>query len=262
MLATIRIWTLACMGLVGLTLPAGAASFDCAKASRADEVAICASPVISALDSEMGGLWYGYSSLPFLMGMKGVRQDEAQQFVKDRGACAADAGCLQKVYQARIDKLRIDLKSGIAQIATEPQAGFPPPIEAQIASYAEQCRQLGGSLTQEGSLPHVLTADFDGDGTPDYMLDTQGLACSGSASAFCGNGGCQVDIAVSGSGFKSVSTLGGEPTITQGQDVAGPSLWVSGANCEGLKTDQACWLSYSWKDGQAVERYEARPRID
>ncbi len=45
-----------------LVSPAGAASFDCNKATAPDEIAICANPDLSALDSEMGGLWFAYSS--------------------------------------------------------------------------------------------------------------------------------------------------------------------------------------------------------
>jgi hypothetical protein len=251
---------------VGATVggPALAASFDCAQASHADEIAVCGSPVLSSLDSEMGGLWYGYDALPFLMGMSGIRQDEARQFLKDRAACAADVGCLEKLYRARIASLRDGLKSGIAALAGDQQAGpaLPAPVQAVLAGYADQCRQLGGSLGAEGGQPNMLTGDFDGDGITDYLLDSQALQCSASATAFCGNGGCQVDIAVSGAEFAPITALGGQPTLSQRQEGAEVSLWVSGANCTDLPADQACWLTYAWADGLRSERYVVRPRAD
>ena len=54
---------------------------------RADEIAICANPDLSALNSEMRGLWFAHSQIPFLMGMSGNRQDEARTFLQGRAAC-------------------------------------------------------------------------------------------------------------------------------------------------------------------------------
>lgn len=241
---------------------ASAASFDCAGASQADEVAVCRSPELSALDSEMGGLWFGYAKLPFLMGRSGVRQDEARRFLEERRACAADAGCLEKLYQARIAALRDGLKSGIAELAADRDAAppWPAPVQKVIAGYGEQCRQLGGSLAADGSQPNVVTGDFDGDGIADYLLDSQPLQCSAAATAFCGNGGCQVDIAVSSAGFAPVDALGGQPTLALRPEGAEVALWVSGANCPGLREGQACWQVLTWNGGKPGQRYEARPR--
>ncbi|WP_246660458.1 hypothetical protein [Nitratireductor sp. XY-223] len=85
---------------------AGAASFDCSEASGADEKAVCASPELSSLDSEMAGLWYGYKAMPLLMGASGNRQDEAQAFLKSRAACGSDTGCLTSLYKKRIATLQ------------------------------------------------------------------------------------------------------------------------------------------------------------
>jgi uncharacterized protein len=96
-----------------LGAPADAASFDCNRARTAEEIAICKSPLLSGLDSEMGGLWYAYRQFPFLMGMSGVRQDEANAFLQSRGKCGPDEACLAKVYRARIQQLREDIKGAI-----------------------------------------------------------------------------------------------------------------------------------------------------
>lgn len=102
-------------GLAALASPAGAASFDCGKAAAPDEIAICANPDLSALDSEMGGLWFAYSQIPFLMGMAGNRQDEARAFLEARAACGADVACLRNAYHQRIATLRQQITSGMQQ---------------------------------------------------------------------------------------------------------------------------------------------------
>jgi len=86
--------------------PASAASFDCARATKADEVTICRDRQLSALDSEMGGLWYAYSRVPMLMGGNGNRGDEARAFLARRAACGRDVACLTAAYRARIADLR------------------------------------------------------------------------------------------------------------------------------------------------------------
>jgi uncharacterized protein len=105
----------ACLMSVALAAPAGAASFNCSKAETPDEIAICAHPDLSALDSEMGGLWFAYSQIPFLMGMSGQRQDEARAFLQSRASCGADVACLTTAYRQRIDALKAGLISGMQQ---------------------------------------------------------------------------------------------------------------------------------------------------
>lgn len=95
--------------VVGVSLPVQAASFDCSQASTAYEKAICANPDLSALDSEMAGLWYGYKAMPLLMGASGNRQDEAKAFLKSRGVCSSDVGCLTRLYDARISTLQSNI---------------------------------------------------------------------------------------------------------------------------------------------------------
>src|ERR1051325_474595 len=88
---------------------AQAASFDCARARAADEMAICRTPALSALDSEMGGLWYAYVRVPMLMGGNGARRDEAQAFFPRRAACGRNVACLTAAYRARIEELHRDI---------------------------------------------------------------------------------------------------------------------------------------------------------
>jgi uncharacterized protein len=94
------------LGAVFLPGSAQAASFDCSRARAADEVTICRTPALSALDSEMGGLWYAYSRVPMYMGGTGARRDEAQAFLVRRRACGRAVGCLTSAYRDRIAALR------------------------------------------------------------------------------------------------------------------------------------------------------------
>jgi uncharacterized protein len=97
------------LGIAILPSPARAASFDCARATKADEIAVCRNPHLSELDSEMGGLWYAYSRVPMLMGGTGARMDEAQAFLARRTACGRNVACLTAAYRARIEALRRDI---------------------------------------------------------------------------------------------------------------------------------------------------------
>jgi len=104
-------------GLAGACLlpaQAHAASFDCARASKVDEIAICRNPQLSMLDSEMGGLWYAYSRVPMAMGGNGDRGDEARDFLARRRACLRDVGCLAGLYRRRNAALRAGIDGAMA----------------------------------------------------------------------------------------------------------------------------------------------------
>jgi len=87
-------------------LPADAASFDCAKAARPDEIAICSTPSLSDLDVEMATLYRVRMELPMLMGARGAAQDEQRDFLSTRAKCGGDVQCLTSTYDARIDVLK------------------------------------------------------------------------------------------------------------------------------------------------------------
>ncbi len=103
-------------GMVAFSaLPADAASFDCGQAKAPDEIAICTHSKLSALDSEMGGLWFAYSRIPMLMGANGNRHDEADAFLKKREACGRDVACLTTLYDARIKTLQGEITTTLKQ---------------------------------------------------------------------------------------------------------------------------------------------------
>jgi hypothetical protein len=141
------------------------------------------------------------------------------------------------------------------------EAALPPAVEAIIAGYADQCRQLGGKLQPGADRPKVMTADFDGDGKPDYLLDPENMRCSAAATAFCGNGGCQISIALSSDGYRTpVSVLGGAPKIVKEAGGTNVEVWVDDVNCNVADRDKACWATYSWKHGNASTTYHTEPR--
>jgi uncharacterized protein len=96
-----------------IPVPAQAAGFNCARATKADEVAICRTPSLSALDSEMSGLWYAYSRVPMLMGGNGNRGEEARAFLVRRAACRANVACLAAAYRARIEELHRNISDAM-----------------------------------------------------------------------------------------------------------------------------------------------------
>ncbi|MEQ8652750.1 MAG: hypothetical protein RIC87_09835 [Kiloniellales bacterium] len=93
-------------GLVG---PAAAASFDCAKATSADEKTICHTCVLAQKDVKMATLYDVLTNL-VAMGQRGDLQDQQRSFLKTRAACGSDEHCIAKAYDARIAKLEAGLK--------------------------------------------------------------------------------------------------------------------------------------------------------
>lgn len=113
---TFMAWTLL---LVTASMPAQAASFDCAKARKPAEIAVCKHRDLSELDTQMASLWYAYRRIPMLMGGSGVRMDDAHTFLRRRAACGSSTGCLRRVYRARIRQLKHDLDSEMNAISQE-----------------------------------------------------------------------------------------------------------------------------------------------
>jgi hypothetical protein len=121
---------------------------------------------------------------------------------------------------------------------------------------------LGGTLTG-ATRPNMLAGDFDGDGKADYVLNPQNLKCSAAATAFCGNGGCQISIAVSGNGYQdAITVLGSKPTLMQTTEGTRVEVWVHRSSCNITNPDQACWQTFAWKDGKLDRSLRVRPRVD
>jgi len=99
--------------LVLTAAAARAASFDCAKAAKPDETAICGSTKLSDLDVEMATLYRVRMELPMLMGARGAAQDEQRAFLNQREQCGGNVTCIQAAYTARIATLNQTIKAAM-----------------------------------------------------------------------------------------------------------------------------------------------------
>ncbi|WP_210255195.1 lysozyme inhibitor LprI family protein [Ancylobacter pratisalsi] len=246
-------------GRPGATL---AASFDCGKARTPDERAVCADPALSALDSEMGALWFAYSRMPLLMGASGARRDDARAFLDARAKCGRDAACLSALYIARNATLKRLLGGAIQTLTAEANADpsplpAPQPVMVQISALAGQCRELGGVIEGDAS-PQMMSADLDQDGKPDYLLNAQNLLCDGAATAYCANDGCDIWVDLSSADYAPMKLRGSRPTLVQGTKSTKLDIWVDKSRCSSLPPAAACWGTWEWNGSSLTARYSAR----
>lgn len=74
-------------------------------------------------------------------------------------------------------------------------APYPTRVQAEIEDLQQSCASQGGRFAIGKDA--VLTADFDGDRQPDYVINENGLSCSSSPGLYCGSGGCGVSVYLS-----------------------------------------------------------------
>jgi hypothetical protein len=86
--------------------------------------------------------------------------------------------------------------SAAAGATPVPQAQWPAEVRAAHQINVEGCREQGGRLAIEGA-DYVVTGDFNGDGRPDYLVDSNYLQCSTATGYYCGSAGCGVDVLLS-----------------------------------------------------------------
>jgi len=98
---------------VPLPSPTEAASFDCGKATKPDEIAICDSTKLSDLDVEMATLYRVRMEIPMLMGARGAAQDEQRAFLTKRETCGGKVACIEAAYTARIAVLNQAIKAAM-----------------------------------------------------------------------------------------------------------------------------------------------------
>ncbi|MEH0197335.1 hypothetical protein V7S57_18260 [Caulobacter sp. CCNWLY153] len=89
---------------LGFAGAAHAASFDCAKARRADEKAICADRTLNDKDVRMAVL-YDINKRTMGMGARGALMDGQQAWLNDRAGCKANRTCLARAYDRRLGEL-------------------------------------------------------------------------------------------------------------------------------------------------------------
>ncbi len=119
---------------------ARAASFDCAKAATPSELAICASPALSALDSELGAAYaLRLAAAPEV-------RDLERAWLKVRNVgCGKDAACLTRTTHAQVAWLR----SGAAMPATLPRT----PGTCSLSRIQQVGTRLGDGTQPVGNDP-------------------------------------------------------------------------------------------------------------
>lgn len=85
-------------------VPAAAASFDCAKARKPDEKAICANRDLNDQDVRVDQL-YGITRHLAPMGGRGAIMDDQRAWLKARQTCGANQACLKRGYDKRLGEL-------------------------------------------------------------------------------------------------------------------------------------------------------------
>lgn len=95
------------------------------------------------------------------------------------------------------------------------QQALPREVQALEREIRESCSGAPGRL-RTGA---VQSADFNGDGRPDYVVYFGAVDCPGGTPGFCGSGGCRTEVLLSTpSGYREgmESGLGGPPQIVRG----------------------------------------------
>jgi uncharacterized protein len=96
----------AALALSGLAAPAlaGSPGFDCRKAVRADERAICRSPALAASDRRMTRDYRAILSC-LGMGSRDAERDVQSAWLARRAACGANTACIKRLYRSRLAQL-------------------------------------------------------------------------------------------------------------------------------------------------------------
>jgi len=119
-----------------------------------------------------------------------------------------------------------------ASALAAPPAPTPAPVRADLAALHAECRSYGG---RPGASPSLLkSADLNGDGLADYVIDQGGYDCDGAASAMgAGQSGAAVRVyaGLPGGGAKLAwqNTAYGTTIATAG---ARARLWIDTAGFE------------------------------
>lgn len=90
--------------------------------------------------------------------------------------------------------------------ASAPAQTLPAEVARSLAEDSAACRDVGGTPSTVAG--YATTADLNGDGRTDYVIDLAGLSCAGAPSFFCGSAGCPVSVWLSGPGGYFVADAG------------------------------------------------------
>jgi hypothetical protein len=117
--------------------------------------------------------------------------------------------------------------------AAAEEPAWPAEFAAIIADSSTMCE--GFSVSPEA----VSQRDLNGDGTPDWVLDTAGFACADSYGTFCGTGGCAVETLIDG--VQGSLLLHSWDTVTDGG-----TTYLTAPNRSG-ETVRFLWTGSEWQ---------------
>ncbi|MDC0136289.1 hypothetical protein OAI26_06455 [Sulfitobacter sp.] len=124
----------------GIPIFADAASFNCAKASTANEIAICSDDELSTLDETLAAVYkQARGSVSDAKRLKG----EQVNWIKSLGTCDGNVDCLISAYRSRI--LVLDYLDGQVAVTLDP-------LQAQVAQLNQReeiLAQRENALTTE-----------------------------------------------------------------------------------------------------------------
>lgn len=120
-------WTALSILVWGTCTLSNAASFDCAKASTAQEKTICATPTLSALDEKLAQT---YKAAQAASADPDQLKNEQRTWLKDTKGCNADIECLERAYTARIGELTPQPQPAFQQSASEAAVASAPATAA------------------------------------------------------------------------------------------------------------------------------------
>lgn len=92
-------------------------------------------------------------------------------------------------------RLIVAIAAGLLMAQAARAQELPPAVQAERDQAAQDCSDAGGRMTTRPG--YIRTADFNGDGIPDFVLDQNQLVCRGAESTFCGTGGCAIEVFIS-----------------------------------------------------------------
>lgn len=128
--------------------------------------------------------------------------------------------------------------------ASAQQAVLPKPVEDALTGYAATCKEAGGKPQKLREAVH--SADFDGDGKPDYYIYSGSILCMGVGGLFSGSGGGDIDIYLSSRAYRpgpgtTTSIFGYEPIV---ETTSRPARLL-------VPTKSGVTATYAW-DGRAM----------
>jgi hypothetical protein len=141
-----------------------------------------------------------------------------------------------------------------APLVAQTPAPWPTAVRTAVAGATAVCREAGGRPGRSPEL--VKTADLNGDGMIDYVVDWSLYQCVGAVSAMeNGQSGHTVEVLVGGPGNTAASAYGNSVYGAKVETVAGKSrLWVDvaamdcGQNARGVPFSnwQFCSRALVW----------------